>query len=405
MQKHRWIFALCLLLITLVGVMPHPVLGFQYIHYWRVTFSGSIFVGGNQSYPIQPFWTYVSNQSWQTCEQQSFELWLNNQSIQPLHLEEDSDGNPQLVLNITSQLQPDDILYWTEEWFFIVNDRRPSIPYTSLEQSGSVGELEEILGSEEYHRYTRGTTLWKTWNDTLINLATDIQNSLPEVQRSNVLALTYAAINWIQLNIQLATTIIDLQYPEETLRSRVGDCDDQSNLLIALLRILGIPSYLMTGHWFQEGARTSGFIWGSVPQDAYLYADWKNVLGHGWAMVFVPPWGWLAFDPLADPQRTDPTKTYYDSLYAKGPPLVTLWQIVASDYIAERRNDEADLFEYQLHRTDIEEWNTLGSIPILDLPYLLTNAATLIALTLTLAFFSCFVGFAVRRHAKEEPER
>ncbi len=160
----------------------------------------------------------------------------------------------------------------------------------------------------------------------------------------------------------------------------------------------------MTGHWFQEGTRTSGFVWGSIADNAYLYVDWQNSIGHGWTMIYVPPWGWLPFDLISVSEGADPTATYTDSLYASGLPFVTLWQIVTSDYIAERRAEEANLFTLSLHRTDYEEWTSLGSIPIVDTPYLATNMATLIALTITLGLLSCLVGLAIRRQPQEEPE-
>ena len=323
MRKYRWILIICLPLITFVGVMPRPISGFHYVHYWRARFAGSVVVGGNMSYPIDPFWRYYGNQSWQTSEQLWFEMYLNNLSIHPLHVDQDDDGNPQLVLNLTSNLSPSDILTWNEEWLFTVSDLRPNLPHIIIEQSGIIDEIPDLIGAEAYHSYTRGTTLWKTWNNSLIELAVSLQNSLPTEQRTNVLALIFQAVSWIQANISIPTGITEPQYPEETINSTWGDCDDLSNLLISLLRIYGIPSYLMTGHWYQEGASTSGFIWGSVPQDAYRFVDWRNVVGHGWAMVYVPPWGWLPFDIAANPQATDPNQAYYESLYAKGIPMET----------------------------------------------------------------------------------
>jgi transglutaminase-like putative cysteine protease len=211
-----------------------------------------------------------------------------------------------------------------------------------------------------------------------------------------------AALVWISQHIERITTISNPQYPEELLNSTAGDCDDQSNLLIVLLRILGIPSYLMTGHWYQEGASTRGYLWGSVLEDAYLFADWKNVLGHGWAMVYVPPWGWLPFDLTAENLATSPLNAYYQSLYAQAMPMVMLWRCITTDYIGAQRTQRADLLKYKLHRTEFEDWSTLGNIPILDLQYFAANAATLIALTITLVFLSCFVAIGMRRQPREE---
>lgn len=406
MRKNRlWQIAVFLLSIFLLVLPPYRVNAFQYFHYWRVTFSGSIEVHGNESLPISSFWNYIGNRSWQTCEQLSFNMVHNSETIVPTELGEDIDGNPRLVLDIGPLLEPNDTLQWEEEWLFTVSDRRPSLPQISIEQSGNLEEVEPLLETEEYLRHTSGTMLWKTWNQSLLDLAQVIQEGLPEESQNNILALVCASIAWIQANITRLTGITEPQYPEETLVSQMGDCDDQSNLLITILRIHNIPCYLLTGHWFQNAARTHGYLWGSVEEDAYLYVDWQNSNGHGWAMIYVPPWGWLPFDLIAAGPESDPIDTYYNSLYATGGPFVTLWQIVVSDYIAERRTERVELFAHQLHRMEEEVWHSLGSLPIIDNQYLTTNVATILALTTTLILLTSLVVFAYRRQPEEALEQ
>jgi len=329
----------------------------------------------------------------------------NNEAITYTEMGIDVDGNPRLTLNLTSPLDPQDVLVWEEEWAFTVLDRRPPLPQISVEQSGHLDEIEELLGIDDYFWYTRATQLWKKGNATLIDLAQNIRDGLPEARQNNVLALIYATIRWIQTNIYRSSGVTDPQYPEEIITSQIGDCDDQSNLLICLLRIFNIPSYLMTGHWFQEGTRTNGFIWGSVAENAYRYVDYQNAVGHGWTMVYVPPWGWLPFDLLSVGPGVEASSTYAESLYKSDLPFVTLWQIVASDYIGQQRTDRTNLFAYELLRTDFEEWSSLGSVPIVDAEYLAANMVTLIALIITLGSLTFLVGLAIRRQPKEEPNR
>jgi hypothetical protein len=300
-------------------------------------------------------------------------------------------------------LEPEAVLRWDEEWLFTVANRRPPIPHISILQSGNLEDIEGQIGIDDYLRYTQSTSLWKTWNHSLIEIAQTIQDDLPEEQRYNALALVYATIQWIQNTISRSGGITEPQYPEETIVSQVGDCDDQSNLLIALLRIFNIPSYLATGHWFQDGARTNGFVWGSVNENAYRYVDYQNSVGHGWTMVFVPPWGWLPFDLFTLGPGADPASAYTDSLFASNLPFVTLWQIVASDYIGERRVQHDNLFTYEVHHIELDEWTSLGSVPIIDAEYIATNMVTLIALIITLGFLIFLVGLAIRGQSKEKP--
>jgi hypothetical protein len=403
-QKNRLLgISIVLLLLLVVATLIPRVSAFNYVHYWRAHFSGSLEVTGNNSMPVSPYWDYVGNTTWQICEQLSFSMTLNNSPIVITELDVDADGNPRLTLNLTSRLSPHEILRWDEEWLFTVVNQRPMLPHISITQSGRIEDIENLMETEEYIRYTRSTTLWKTGNISLIGLSQLIRDGLPEEQRNNVLALIYATIQWIQTNIERSSGVTEPQYPEETIVSEIGDCDDQSNLLIVLLRIFDIPSYLTTGHWFQEGARTSGFIWGSVAENAYRYVDYKNSVGHGWAMIFVPPWGWLPFDLFTLESGGAPANAYTESLFASNLPFVTLWQIVASDYIAERRTEEANLFTYEVHQIELEEWMSLGSIPIIDYEYLVANIVTLIVLIITLGFLTFLVGLATRRHPQEEP--
>ncbi len=388
-----------------LAMLTPPTSAFQYIHHWRVSFSGSLVVSGNQSLPFTSSWDYIGNTSWQTCEQLSFSMTHNNETIVISEVSTDIDGNPRLTLNLTSPLTPQDVLVWEEEWTFTVLDRRPPLPQISIEQSGTVIEIQDFFEPDDFYWFTRETGLWKTGNASLTDLAQSIRTELPDNQQENVLALIYETIEWIQTNIYRTGGISDPQYPEETILSQIGDCDDQSNLLICLLRIFNIPSYLMTGHWFQEGARTNGFIWGSVANNSYRYVDYQNAVGHGWAMVFVPPWGWLPFDLLSVGQGVEPAQTYTESLYASDLPFVTMWQIVASDYIGEQRTAQENLFAYQLHRTDFEEWTSLGSVPIVDAEYIAANMVTLIALIITLGSLTFLVGLAIRRQPQEEPDR
>ncbi|MFX1577224.1 MAG: transglutaminase family protein [Promethearchaeota archaeon] len=403
MRKSRLGIILVVLLLLLIGAtLPPRVSAFNYVHYWRINFAGSIEVTGNESMPITPYWNYIGNTSWQTCELLSFEMTLNDTPIVITGMGVDIDGNPRLTLNLSSGLQPEEVLRWDEEWLFTVANRRPALPPISELRSGRVDEIENLMDVDELLRYTQATTLWKRWNSNLTEIAELIRDGLAEDQQDNVLSLLFASIQWIQNTIIRSGGVTEPQYPEETIMSQIGDCDDQSNLLIVLLRIFNIPCYLTTGHWFQDGARTSGFLWGSISENAYRYVDYQNSVGHGWAMVFVPPWGWLPFDLFALEPGSDPEEAYTNSLFASSLPFASLWQIITSDYIAKRRTEQASLFTYQVHRIEIEEWTSLGSVPIIDAEYLLTNVATLIVLIITLGFLTFLVGVAIRKQPQEE---
>ncbi|MFX1475757.1 MAG: transglutaminase family protein [Promethearchaeota archaeon] len=393
-----------IVLFALIFSPPPPVHGFQYIHFWNYNASGILIVAGNHSYPAESyrFWNYYDNSSSQTCKQIMQNITLNNVSVEFIRQTADIDGNLLLEYNLTTPLQPADVLLWQEEWVFEVLDHRFDPPQISKEQSGNVSEISESLGGLQYGWYTRATSLWKTNNDTLIDLAGLIRSELAEEEQDNALALVYGAMAWIDANIHNPITIIEPQYPEELLVSEIGDCDDRSNLLIVLLRLFGIPCYLMTGHWYQEGAITADFLWGSIAEEAYLYVNWQNGMGHAWVMAYIPPWGWLPFDLLSGYIAAEPSSAVYNSLYARNVPLVTLWICNGSDYIGERRAAQQDLFNYSLQRMEYEFWEFLGSVPILDPLYFSANTITIIALIATVSVLSCLIGIGMRRQPTQE---
>ena len=81
------------------------------------------------------------------------------------------------------------------------------------------------------------------------------------------------------------------QYPSDTLANHLGDCDDQSILLITMLRSLGIPAYLQVGIYIHPSIDDSDTSW-----EGHLTNEAKGVGWHGWTMVYIPPWGWVPVD-------------------------------------------------------------------------------------------------------------
>ncbi len=73
-------------------------------------------------------------------------------------------------------------------------------------------------------------------------------------------------------------TIVD-----EALTRRGGVCQDYAHVMIAVLRSAGIPARYVSG---------------------YIFRGESNVLGaeasHAWCEAYLPPYGWLGFDPTND---------------------------------------------------------------------------------------------------------
>ncbi len=88
-----------------------------------------------------------------------------------------------------------------------------------------------------------------------VTLADQIKSELPIEDQNDFKTLVKAYIKWISQNIsypadesfQSALKYIQLRAPDKTLSYKVGVCEDNSNLLIALLNSQGIDAYLTTG--------------------------------------------------------------------------------------------------------------------------------------------------------------
>ncbi len=69
----------------------------------------------------------------------------------------------------------------------------------------------------------------------------------------------------------------------EALEQRAGVCQDYAHIMIALLRAQGIPARYVSG---------------------YIFRGESQVLGaeasHAWCEAYLPPYGWVGFDPTND---------------------------------------------------------------------------------------------------------
>lgn len=154
-------------------------------------------------------------------------------------------------------------------------------PKLSLEESGGLGDIPEQVKS----RYLSENDAWVIDDDikTVARALLDPSNVLRTI-------LNYAT--WIDENILYPYEPAHLEpwNSTRTLHRGEGDCDDRAVLLIAMARSVGIPAYLQVGGIYGEYEDTITAEEGRV---RYRLID---VGWHGWAMVYIPPWGWLAVD-------------------------------------------------------------------------------------------------------------
>jgi len=123
--------------------------------------------------------------------------------------------------------------------------------------------------------------------------ASQIAHELVE-NETNVLKILFKFIKWIESNIKYPEGSAPKlpTYPDETIAAKEGDCDDQANLLVAMCRSVGIPAYTQLSFLYlvrEEPVRKTLL-------EGHLTIEAINVAGHGWAVVYAPPWGWIPVD-------------------------------------------------------------------------------------------------------------
>jgi hypothetical protein len=246
----------------------------------------------NLAFVIETSVTYYNNgtEDWVfTDEDRAVGLFMNNtwQTVRltyhshPLErIETDIDGNPMTILQLPkTKIEPGENISFAVTYYAVSEPRR--LPDVREEDSGT---LNDIPG-ELIEKYCGEADSWLVNDPELRDLACSIAQN-----ETNVLTIVKEFIAWIRKNITYHSYEFPL-YPNETLAGGKGDCDDQAILFITLCRIRKIPSYLQIGYLYDPTILTNETQW-----EGHIRIFQKGLGGHGWAMAYIPPWGWLPVD-------------------------------------------------------------------------------------------------------------
>ena len=270
------------------------------------------------------------NNSWQTVK-------LVNSTFPVETIRSDEDNNSVAILQFQkSALQPNENLNFTV-WYHIVLKPR-IIPYITETASLNLADIPQNLVGE----YTRGEGSWQTNNQPLMSLALSLKGS-----ETNVLAIVKNFIVWMKDSQHMRypkDRHENPYYPNQTYAQHEGDCDDQAILLVTLCRIVGIPAYLQVGCIYQPSYFDNASVWNGHVSFVERRVGW-----HGWAFIYVPPWGWLPVDLTYVPEG------FGDPLNAIKHGAVTLqnttqyMNVMHTDYVAASLEDQAFLVNNGFH--------------------------------------------------------
>jgi len=247
------------------------------------------------------------NTSWQTTSLHAIS--------HPATSTNDLDGNSLLVVPLPPVAPKENVTL--SYALHIVREARviPEIAFsTSL-------DVESIPRDLEAYCVTDGP--WQGDSAVLQALAVELQGSA--VNASNVLQLVTHLADWIGANVEAVSDDVP-RSPVETYTHRQGDCDDQASLLVALCRILKIPAYLQIGCVHSTGPPKASMYW-----DQHVTAVLRNLRYHAWALIYVPPWGWLPFDMTLGWTASDPLAVVTAAVVWKRD-VVVMFDVIQSDW-------------------------------------------------------------------------
>ncbi len=264
----------------------------------------------------------------------------------------DEDGNPIGILDLPIEIPAGERLVFTVE--YLIESQGMVRPDIDPNNSGKIKDIPENL----IEIYTTKTDTFRR-NEEIETIAEEISEGT-----NNVLEVVVEVLRWIVNEVEYQNFEVPL-YPNETLCDLQGDCDDQAILMISMLRSLKIPAFLQIGIVFSESINSETSSW-----EGHLSFIHEGVGWHGWAMVYIPPWGWLPID-LTLVNRQDPLDMIKDAPeYSSN--IITSFNVSNQNYIEGSRISRKRLISSDIYITITDEaidqsnkrnWNLYALIP------------------------------------------
>jgi len=189
-----------------------------------------------------------------------------------------------VLINIPEELGPGSVftLRFTMQIDLLPRQPRP------LQLSPEASPPPSSISRELVRLFCKRTPLWDFKDPALTSLIANFNET-----SNSTLSLVLSFLEWIDENIAYPVDRRGdiVRYPNETVASLEGDCDDRANLFITLCRAFDIPCYLQYGVVYEPGLVRSF----SSLSGRYRYIG-LGLGRHGWAVAYIPPWGWLPVD-------------------------------------------------------------------------------------------------------------
>ncbi|MFQ6085602.1 MAG: transglutaminase family protein [Candidatus Bathyarchaeia archaeon] len=330
MRPTRSALALAVIVAIWVAHLPLTTITYSAKFTYRATYTYTN--RGNETITLDRDhvrFSLLMNNSWATV--------ILSSSDPPVEsTDRDEDGNLYAEISADRELSPGEKLIISLEYH--VDSRSREIPAINEEASQDLEAIDPSLVQE----FTGSLGPWRydEW-PSIQELAYQIKGN-----ETNVLRIVDRFVSWIHDCVDYPESVHEVPlYPNETLLLGVGDCDDQTNLLVTMCRAVGIPAYVQIGVILYEGLKPENYsIW-----DGHVTIQSEHVGWHGWAMVYIPPWGWLPIDMTwgAGGEAYDfITNSAVSHVYT-----IPSDNVTSMDYIADTLEERGDLVGSDLYVT------------------------------------------------------
>lgn len=232
------------------------------------------------------------------------------------------------VLRKNAVIEPGGSINVTVEYKVELLPPPPNITVNDVVQA----PWSNISGIEYYKNITSPTVLWN-YSNPLVQLYID---ALWRQSNHNLGKYMLNTIRWVTNNIGYQSRI-PARHPVEVLTERKGDCDDQANLLITLLRAKGIPAYMEAGLIYIPGFDSSADFEGVIRFHVV------NAGPHGWVKAYVPNIGWVPVDLTFAYTATNRPIDHINYGAYKMNDVIIISRTVGGDYAGETVKQVIDL--------------------------------------------------------------
>jgi transglutaminase-like putative cysteine protease len=380
------IFFLILLVTTLLFQNPLSVKGETSEKRFTITTTVTYSNNGTTDWDLTGEDYAISlfmNNSWQSVSLVEHSLPLNSNAT-------DGDGNLLGFLNLTQLSYNQSVSYAVK--YEVVSKPR-LLPNITEEQSLTLADINDTLKDE--YCWKEGPWLQYSDDQDLRDLA--YRESSNETR---VLSIVKNFVRWITDYVVYDSAEIP-RYPNETYIERKGDCDDKAILLITLCRIVGIPAYLQVGCIYDFFSLYSKETY----WQGHVTSVLKQIGWHGWAIVYVPPWGWLPVDltyvPI-DPYLSNSLNAIKGAAVT-GQDVIQYMNFTHTDYVGASRRlrdfiQSNDFYIYMIDemKTNIDFGSALEIVKLIFRGALIATAVIAILLATVLVYKS-------KRTTKLEP--